>query len=826
MDDMIYSMPTDSAYASGKTSPVLLHTSNPTANTPLTDIIDDRQPKPRHRRGERRGYHGSEKAGHDAYLGHGPEGTLPGSVELMWQYQQQLGLPSNNHRIIYIGNLPRGITVEQVLDQVRHGALEHVKFLPEKSCIFLGFLESLAAQAFLRDAKVRPVRFVGRDEQNDEIGEPITSRVNWGRPSPILPTVLSEIIHNGASRNVFLGRISNDWTEGFIRQEMSAFGEIDSVRIIEGRGIAFVHFLSIHSAINAVQTLNAKPEWSDCRVKYGRDRCSPTISHFNSLNSSGVGSTPQFAGPLHSQITSDYAASHSIRHKLNAPVSQIQLQPFYQNELPGQSQHDRLRDQQQIDQRSPAYASPTGDALPGHLMYARPARPITHHLSEAVTQHDIHGLAAYSGNREDFYDAAQRHAASSTYTTMTRPLPVGYTEGLMPRQTMPDALEAAQIKSELSHIVPRDEVISGNFDIERIIGTDGGVEHNEVSGLIGVSATAEYQVDQYGQYRNMDVHAHVPDYHKMEMANTVAEYHRDLATSPLINACHPRISTTSVVEGGSPAGVSSRFPSCNRTVYLGNIHPDTTTEELCNVIRGGILHQIRYMSDKRIAFVSFVSADAALGFYQRAVRGEVVVHQRKLKAGWGKPTPLPGNVIAALQSGATRNVYIGNLPESWAEDKIRADFTEFGDIELVNILRERACGFVNFTNIMSAVKALDGIRVHKDYLKLRVNFGKDRCGNPPRESKKAVAAATAAAIAASSPLGESDGTSQPASDSRSSLPELCYTSDCIASTPRSASYGKSTPVSPTTSSTPSMNSSQSQLPHSVSLPSLSRHQLF
>ena len=46
----------------------------------------------------------------------------------------------------------------------------------------------------------------------------------------------------------------------------------------------------------------------------------------------------------------------------------------------------------------------------------------------------------------------------------------------------------------------------------------------------------------------------------------------------------------------------------NRTVYLGNIHPETTLEEICNTIRGGILQQIRYIQDKHIAFVTFVDA--------------------------------------------------------------------------------------------------------------------------------------------------------------------------------------------------------------------------
>jgi len=39
----------------------------------------------------------------------------------------------------------------------------------------------------------------------------------------------------------------------------------------------------------------------------------------------------------------------------------------------------------------------------------------------------------------------------------------------------------------------------------------------------------------------------------------------------------------------------------NRNIYLGNLGPDTTTEELCNNIRGGMLQQVRHLHDKNIA---------------------------------------------------------------------------------------------------------------------------------------------------------------------------------------------------------------------------------
>lgn len=48
-------------------------------------------------------------------------------------------------------------------------------------------------------------------------------------------------------------------------------------------------------------------------------------------------------------------------------------------------------------------------------------------------------------------------------------------------------------------------------------------------------------------------------------------------------------------------GVDNMGQGLNRTVYLGNIHPETTSEDLCNSIRGGVLQSIRYMQDKHIA---------------------------------------------------------------------------------------------------------------------------------------------------------------------------------------------------------------------------------
>ncbi|KAK0669665.1 hypothetical protein QBC41DRAFT_105586 [Cercophora samala] len=172
----------------------------------------------------------------------------------------------------------------------------------------------------------------------------------------------------------------------------------------------------------------------------------------------------------------------------------------------------------------------------------------------------------------------------------------------------------------------------------------------------------------------------------------------------------------------------------NRTIYLGNIHPETTIEEICNVVRGGLLHHIRYIPDKHICFVTFIDPTAAASFYALSNLQGLMIHNRRLKIGWGKHSgALPPAIALAVSGGASRNVYIGNLDETWTEDRLRQDFSEYGEIELVNTLREKSCAFVNFTNIANAIKAIEAVRGKEEYRKFKVNFGKDRCGNPPRQ---------------------------------------------------------------------------------------------
>ncbi|KKK20366.1 hypothetical protein P175DRAFT_0438487 [Aspergillus ochraceoroseus IBT 24754] len=202
---------------------------------------------------------------------------------------------------------------------------------------------------------------------------------------------------------------------------------------------------------------------------------------------------------------------------------------------------------------------------------------------------------------------------------------------------------------------------------------------------------------------------------------------RDLITNALAQQ-----SVAAAAVATSAGGVNNLG---NRTIYLGNIHPETTIEEICNVVRGGLLHHIRYIPDKHICFVTFIDPTSAASFYALSNLQGLMIHNRRLKIGWGKHSgPLPPAIALAVSGGASRNVYVGNLDESWAEERLRQDFSEYGEIELVNTLREKSCAFVNFTNIANAIKAIEGMRNREEYRRFKINFGKDRCGNPPRQT--------------------------------------------------------------------------------------------
>lgn len=414
-------------------------------------------------------------------------------------------------RTVYVGNLPAEASVDELLSLVKFGPIENVRLLPDKNCAFISFLSAQVAAAFHADSSVRHISLHGQE-----------LKIGWGKPSVPPPAVVMAVQQHQASRNVYIGQLDENTTEQDLRNDLGRFGPIDQVKIVRDQAIAFVHFLSIQTAMKAVATLPTEPKWSGKRINYGKDRCA------------------------------------------YVPKGQQQIQA-----------HNHQ-------------AAAMGLAAATWLGYPT-------------------GYMNYGSNN------------------------VGMFEGTPPQRRA--SSEDSDGRSPVSNVEP--------------------------------------QYHQFG----------------------------------------------------------------NRTVYLGNLHPDTTAEDICNHVRGGILQYIRYMPDRHIAFVTFIDANAALAFFHMASLTGITIHNRRLKIGWGRPSGALSPAMAlAVQSGASRNVYLGNIdnPEMMNEDKIRADLSQYGELEMVNTLKERNCAFANFLNIQSAIKCIEGLKYHKDYQSMKISFGKDRCGNPPR----------------------------------------------------------------------------------------------
>lgn len=423
----------------------------------------------------------------------------PAQTPMVSQPQNGGNGPIAPSRTVYLGNIPADIEPYELLDYVRSGILENVKILPSRNCAFISFIDLQSALLFHSDCILKKLNIKGHD-----------IRIGWGKNLTILPAVLEAIQRDGATRNVYLGNLNNPATgqiitEEELREDLSTYGVIDCIKIIPEKGIAFIHFLSILSAIRCVSNLPLKEKYLDKKCFYGKDRCA------------------------------------------------------------------------------------------------------------FITKTQQHNAAQYLGlapGMEHVVTAADREFISSA--------------------------------------------------------------------LVQQSAAAAQIATQAGGANNLG----------------------------------------------------------NRTVYLGNLHQESSVEEICNVVRGGLLQSIRFLKDRHVCFITFIDPIAAAQFFAMCQLHGLTIHNRRIKVGWGKHSgPLSNALSLAVSNGASRNIYVGNITDFdyYNPQKLRTDFSNFGEIEQINFLEEKNCAFINFVNIANAIKAIDGIKSFDDYKSLKINFGKDRCGNLPRQ---------------------------------------------------------------------------------------------
>ena len=105
--------------------------------------------------------------------------------------------------------------------------------------------------------------------------------------------------------------------------------------------------------------------------------------------------------------------------------------------------------------------------------------------------------------------------------------------------------------------------------------------------------------------------------------------------------------------GGHMGITPGLLSGTSRTVYLGNIPPETSAEEILNHVRSGQVESVRLLPDKNCAFISFLDSSSATHFHSDAILKKLAIKGQDIKIGWGKPSHVPTSVsLAVQQSGA------------------------------------------------------------------------------------------------------------------------------------------------------------------------------
>lgn len=191
-----------------------------------------------------------------------------------------------------------------------------------------------------------------------------------------------------------------------------------------------------------------------------------------------------------------------------------------------------------------------------------------------------------------------------------------------------------------------------------------------------------------------------------------------------------------------PGSGSMSISVPSRTVYLGSCSsPEIDIEDICDHIHTGQLQSVRLNRDRKCAFVTFISAEAAELFLGRALQFGLNIKNCQIKPAFAKEnspgttgTALPMAISNALRKGYTRNLYLGNIDFSvLTEPRLRTEMSRFGPLDRIQLLKDRGVAFVHFANLLDGGRAFEQIKSDPCYKNCRVGFGRDRCEPQSRD---------------------------------------------------------------------------------------------
>lgn len=95
---------------------------------------------------------------------------------------------------------------------------------------------------------------------------------------------------------------------------------------------------------------------------------------------------------------------------------------------------------------------------------------------------------------------------------------------------------------------------------------------------------------------------------------------------------------------------------CNRTLYLGNIQQDVKPSDILKHVHSGSIYTIRFLRDRKCAFLTFLNPHAAEAFIERYNKTPMMIGKNRIKITYGNNSliPLPA-ILSLYRSGASRS---------------------------------------------------------------------------------------------------------------------------------------------------------------------------
>ncbi|KAJ1652214.1 hypothetical protein IWQ61_007396 [Dispira simplex] len=191
-------------------------------------------------------------------------------------------------RSLWVGNADPSLTMADFMGIFSpFGAIESLRLLPDKECAFINF------------ARVEDAIKARETMQNTKIGNCMV-RVGFGKGDNYA-NVDAQAMQ--PTRAIWVGNISANTSSAALQSVFSAFGPIESARVLTHKNCGFVNFEKLEDAVRAKKAMNGK-EIADSVVRIGYAKV-PSKSDPNGrsrVTSTVVPMPSQFLTPWHTLV--------------------------------------------------------------------------------------------------------------------------------------------------------------------------------------------------------------------------------------------------------------------------------------------------------------------------------------------------------------------------------------------------------------------------------------------------------------------------------------------------------------------------------------------